>query len=315
MICPICNSKNATILYQLYDDRYGYSGLFNLLKCSDCSHKHIENNFIPSELGNLYSNYYPRSNMKLEDYEPLKYTKGFSSWLNGVSGAAIYVPPKVKILDIGCGFGQSLGYHQSRGCEVFGVEADNNIQRVADKYDFNVKVGLFNPDDYEENFFDYVTMNQVLEHTTNPIEIFQGVSKVLKKNGKLIVTMPNANGWGVKLFGKKWINWHSPYHLQLFSKKSIYIAAQKTNFEIKTIKTITSSEWLLFQWIHIFTYPKESEESIFWKGGKSQKYFAKKVIIKLITLLHKIKVDHLITRFFDALGIGDNYVIILENKK
>jgi hypothetical protein len=100
MICPICKSKNISKKYKLYDDRYAYVGNFNLFRCSDCGHKFLDHQFTPEEIGNLYSNYYPRSEMKIEDYSPIKYKKGFKSWFNGERGRAYtYVPKNVRVLD------------------------------------------------------------------------------------------------------------------------------------------------------------------------------------------------------------------------
>jgi len=316
MNCPICNSTKTELVYQLYDDRYGYEGYFTLLRCTSCNHKFIDHLFTPSELGDLYSNYYPRSNMKVEDYSPLQYEQNFKSWLNGEARSAYtYVPKNVKVLDIGCGFGQSLGYHRNRGCDVYGVEADENIKRVAEKYGFNIKVGLFNPDDYEHDFFDYVTMDQVIEHVTNPLDVLIGINSILKPNGICVLSTPNSSGWGAKLFGKKWINWHTPYHLQHFSKKSIEIVAEQAGFKIESIKTVTSSEWLYYQWIHAVTFPKAGEKSIFWDSNSQKKSLKQKIVLKILSILHKTKLNHILTRFFDLIGIGDNYIIMLKKSK
>ena len=282
MKCNIC-AKEANFKYKLYDDRYGYPNTFSLFQCLSCKHKFIEHEFSSNDLGDLYTNYYPRSEFSIEDYKPLSYKKSFKSWLDGVERSAYtYVPKDVKILDIGCGFGQSLGYHKERGCDVYGVEADSNIEKVVEEYGFNVKVGLFDAANYKDDFFDYVTMDQVLEHTTNPVETMQGISKILKENGKLVISVPNSNGWGAKVFGKKWINWHAPYHLQHFSKKSIDIMAGKANLDVVSLKTITSSEWLHYQWVSLISFPKLGEKSSFWSASKQKKSFGMKVIYKLL---------------------------------
>lgn len=316
MTCPICNSTEIEIFYNLYDDRYGYEGYFNLLKCKLCGHKFIGYNFTSKELINLYSNYYPRSSMKIENYSEINYKKNIKSWFNGEHGRAYaYVPTNVRVLDIGCGFCQSLGYYKNRGCDVYGVEADQNVKKIADKLGFRVKIGLFDPSDYQDQFFDYVTMDQVIEHAANPWELFKGVNRILKKNGLFILSSPNSNGWGAKIFMKKWINWHAPYHLHFFSKESLNLIAKRTGFELESIKTVTSSEWLYYQWAHLFTFPKCGEKSIFWDKGTRKNHIRKKILLVLLSILHKIKINHIITRFFDSLGIGDNYIIVLRKIK
>ena len=314
VLCPICELNSCDKINALYDDRYGYKGIFDLYRCTNCLHKFLDHSFTLKELGDLYSNYYPRSSLSIDDYKPLEYKKSFLNWLNGKRSAYTYVPKNVKVLDIGCGFGESLGYHKERGCDVFGVDADENIKRVAEKYGFNAKVGLFDKSDYSKGFFDFVTMDQVLEHTTNPIKNIQGISEILKKDGVLIVTIPNSNGWGCKIFGNRWINWHAPYHLHHFSKKSIYTLAKKANLEVKIIKTITSSEWLHYQWLSLVVFPKMGQSSAFWSFNIKDINIMMRAVCKVFAIIHRLKINHILTRFFDSIDCGDNYLIVLKNK-
>ena len=193
------------------------------------------------QISELYTNFYPRSSFNIDDYNAQREVKGFSSWFNGDYRAFAAVPREVTILDIGCGFGEALGYHKSRGCDLYGVEADENVKKIAAKFDFNIKIGLFDSKDYNEKFFDYVTMDQVLEHSKSPIELLKNINVILKDEGRVIITLPNSNGWGVRFYGRKWINWHVPYHIQFYSRKSIKTASVKSGFDIEKIKTITRS--------------------------------------------------------------------------
>ncbi len=315
--CNVCNSLSIDPDDIRFDDRYGYSGVFTLMRCQACGHIFLQHDFTPDQLTDLYSNYYPRSNFDLDAYYPHRGKKGLLAWLDGAKSSAFrWVPKNVRVLDVGCGFGESLGYHAARGCEVFGVEADKNIRRVAEKYGFNVHVGLFDPDVYEENFFDYVTLDQVLEHVTDPMLALQGVAKIMKPGGTAVVSFPNANGWGAKLFGRKWINWHTPYHLQFYSEKSLKILADKVGLVIVDDRTITPSAWLHYQWLHLLTCPQPGEPSKFWAGmacGKKRQFpIFKTLLMIFISVIHRLKFNHLITRIFDNLGLGDNRILILK---
>ena len=299
-------------LYNIYDDRFGYPGIFHINKCCECGHNFIFGNIVPEMLTILYTDYYPRSSISLEEYRPYHEISGFKAWFEGSFRSAFrWVPENVRVLDIGCGFGETLGYHQARGCEVYGVEADENIRRVADRFGFNVHVGLFDPDLYDPCFFDYVTMDQVIEHMTDPVETLRGVARVLKPEGMAIISAPNVNGWGARLFGRRWINWHAPYHLQHFSGKSMAIAAEKAGLSIERSETITSSDWLHFQWMHLVTLPKMGQPSPFW-SLKGNQNVSTRLLLRIISLTHATKINHLITRFFDFLGIGDNFLFILR---
>ncbi len=314
MSCILCSRDTTTLYNNLYDDRYGYPGIFQLNKCSNCGHKFLDSNFKPEQLIRLYTDYYPRATFNINQYKQSIEVKGFCSWLNGERSATYtWVPKNVRVLDIGCGLGESLGYHQSRNCDVYGVEADENIRRVAEKFGYKVHIGLFDPDMYQPDFFDYVTMAQVIEHVTDPIATLKGIAKVLKPGCVAILSTPNPNGWGAKVFGRKWINWHAPYHLQHFSLKSMEIAAEKAGLGLEEHISITSSEWLYYQWIHLATYPKMGKPSVFWSIYEDRGLRGK-LILGILSLMHKTKVNHIVTRFFDALGLGDNYIFILRKK-
>ena len=315
MKCPICLSSAALNNLPLYDDRYGYPGNFFLAKCSVCGHKHLKGEFTPEVLAELYTKFYPRSKYVLEQYQPHKEINAFKAWMNGsYSSAFRWIPQNVRILDIGCGFGESLGYHESRNCDVYGVEADENIRRVAEKFGYKVHVGLFDPNLYKPDFFDYITMDQVIEHVTNPIATLRDIARVLKPGGIAILTTPNSNGWGASVFGHRWINWHAPYHLQFFSVQSMQLASEQAGLIVEQVKILTSSEWLLYQWIHLILYPNMGEPSVFW-SFKEERSFKEKLVFKLLAAIHKTKVNHLITRFCDSIGQGDNYVFFLKKRQ
>lgn len=315
MNCPVCGVVKVSKETNLCDDRYGYPGQFALMKCTNCGHTFLNCDMEPSEIGKLYTDYYPRKSFDIANYKPHAEESGFSAWFNGLACSAFrWVPPKVRVLDVGCGFGESLGYHTTRGCEVYGVEADENIRRVVERFGYKVHVGLFDDSVYEPKFFDYVTMDQVIEHVTDPLSTLRGVARILKPGGKAILSTPNANGWGAKVFGRRWINWHTPYHLQFFSKNSMRIAAEQAGFEVTQVKTITNSEWLFYQWIHLVTYPKLGEPSWFWSPQKDGATFPQKLAVKLLSMIHRTRINHLLTRIIDDLSLGDNFVFILTKR-
>jgi SAM-dependent methyltransferase len=314
MQCPICTSHAKLFLENCYDDRFGYPGNFALSKCIKCDHIALDAQFTEAQLTDLYSNYYPRSSFAVENYQPHNENSPFLSWFNGEYRAVSAVPENVRVLDIGCGFAETLGYHKNRGCEAYGVEADENIRKVAERFGFNVQVGVFNETMFQPGFFDFVTMDQVLEHALDPIKTMFTVKNILKDNGKLIITVPNAFGWGAKFYKNKWLHWHCPYHLQFFSKKSLKLAAAKVGFKVNKIKTITSSEWLFYQKIHNTVFPKMGDSSFFFSPKKNWGDAPQFAIESRsqVTTWHKRKLNHLITRFFDFLGFGDNLFIEFE---
>lgn len=295
-----------------YDDRYAYPGTFELRKCPRCDHIFLDEGFSADDLQDLYTNYYPRSSLSVDSFQPPREMSVLRAWLDGAkSGAYRWVLPGATVLDIGCGFCESLAYLTARGCNVFGVEADSNARRVADRYGFNVHIGLFEARLFQPDTFDYVTMSQVIEHTIDPIHTLREIAVVLKPGGVAVLSTPNPSGWGAWLFGKRWINWHAPYHLQFFSKKSILQAAKHSGFEVLSNMTVTSSNWLIHQVAHIVMYPKPKEPSAYWIKN-AHRSPAENIAVRIIAASRFLLIPQLLTRLFDAMSIGDNRVVILK---
>lgn len=311
--CPVCNQQHIYAVMQSYDDRYGYPGQFVLMHCANCDHAFLDCDMTPNQLSELYTNYYPRKTFDLSQFKPLEEKSGWDAWLNGLNSSAFRsVPKNVRVLDVGCGFGQSLAYHTARGCDVYGVEADENIRRVAEKFGYKVHVGLFDDSIYKSDYFDYVTMDQVVEHVSDPLSTLRGVARILKPGGIAVLSTPNARGWGAKCFGRRWINWHAPYHVQFYSRHSMQIAAEQAGLVVDEVKTITNPEWVRYQWAHLLMYPKPGVPSRFWSPNCQEGPALEWRFLRVLEIIHRIKINHLLTRFFDSLGLGDNYVFILK---
>jgi len=310
--CPICKAGDCRSLYSIHDDRYAFSGLFHIKRCERCNHAFISTSSGQTDHLRLYTDYYPRATFDLDAFQPKDFQAGFVAWLNGdASAAGSWVPPKVRVLDIGSGFGETLAYHLNRGCDAYGVEMDENVRAATEKFHFKVHIGPFDPNCYASGFFDWVTMQQVIEHVEDPVETLRGVAQVLRPGGGAVLSTPNANGWGARVFGRRWINWHVPYHCHFFSGESMQLVAQEAGLQVEKVRTITSSEWLRYQWAHLVTFPAEGELSPFW-SPYGRRSLPVKISQNLLEVFHYVRINHMITRLFDSLGVGDNYLFLLK---
>lgn len=312
--CLICDGA-VELIDELYDDRYSYPTEYDLLECSQCKHKFLEHRFDDDDIGDLYTNFYPRSSYNENDLVMPKIDKNaILDWWGGLKSSAYrWVPAGVRVLDIGCGFGRSLRYHKARGCTAYGVEADKNVAAVAKQLDLDITIGVFDPSSFPSESFDFVTLDQVLEHVIDPKITLEGVSRVLSPTGKVIITVPNSNGCGARFFGKKWVHWHAPYHLQHYSVSSMSALAALTGFKVEKIHTITNSSWMDYQWRHWLWYPSQGEKSVFWSnhGSNDLSWFVQ-VMIFVVRVARFSGLNSLLTRVIDLVGKGDNHVFILS---
>ncbi len=264
------------------------------------------------QLSDLYTNYYPRSTFDVERWAPPIDRSRLHSWWRGLKSSAYrWVPRNVRVLDIGCGFGESLGYHRSRGCDAHGVEADRNIVRVAERHELNVSVGLFNPSNYDRSSFDVVTMDQVLEHLSDPLAVLRGINSILKPGGFLIISTPNVSGWGAYVFGRRWVHWHAPYHQQFFTSRSMSQAAKAAGFVLISRTTVTSSSWINYQWQHLVGFPAPGNRSAVW-SPKQRPTLKQRICLRVLLWIDRLGINALLTRVFDWLALGDNTIFVLH---
>jgi len=102
---------------------------------------------------------------------------------------------KGRFLDCGCGSG---GYVETLvgafGCDAYGVEFDHGKVTAAHKHDIlrdRVSQGNIEALNHESNTWDYVMLNEVLEHVPNDRKAVAEVYRVLKPGGLLLVFSPN----------------------------------------------------------------------------------------------------------------------------
>ena len=106
----------------------------------------------------------------------------------------------IKVLEIGCGAGATLSKIQYLypNATVKGVELSESVSKMAGTYLDVIQGNIENMQmDYEEEYFDYIIFGDVLEHLTDPLATICKVRKYLKKDGKIIASIPNLLNYTV----------------------------------------------------------------------------------------------------------------------
>jgi SAM-dependent methyltransferase len=86
----------------------------------------------------------------------------------------------------------------------------------------------------DDNTYDAVVLTQVLEHVPDPEAILSEIYRVLKPDGKLLLSVP-LNG---PLHGEPW-------HYFQFTHYGLNQLAQKTRFHITEIEKVGGAFWLI----------------------------------------------------------------------
>ena len=142
------------------------------------------------------------------------------------------------VLDLGSGDSSFLKACKKRNINV------NDLDKSKDAINFEVdKIN------YEDNFFDFVCLNSVIEHIREPKLLLNEIYRILKKNGKLLIISPNCS-YALQKF------YHDPTHMHPY-----------TDISIKKILT-------LYNFKQINVKPFLVKKSVFWWKIKFPFFFA-----------------------------------------
>jgi SAM-dependent methyltransferase len=103
--------------------------------------------------------------------------------------------PNKKVLDIGCAYGFILERFPTN-YEKYGVDVSEYAIEIAKKRLSGANLQVWNAEDplpFEDNFFDYITCNDILEHLERPARALENIFHALKPGGILYINSPNLN--------------------------------------------------------------------------------------------------------------------------
>jgi 2-polyprenyl-3-methyl-5-hydroxy-6-metoxy-1,4-benzoquinol methylase len=151
---------------------------------------------------------------------------------------------ELKVLEIGAAYGETLSYLKQTGLakEVIGVDLFKDEQhperyKPVDEFIFgdilNIDMSKY------DNYFDLILLPDVLEHILDPLPVLEKVKKMIKKDGELVISIPNIRHYSafVKIFVKGNFEYQDSgifdfTHLRFYCKSDMTKLIQKAGFTI-----------------------------------------------------------------------------------
>lgn len=160
------------------------------------------------------------------------------------------------ILDFGCGDGTFASFLFKK--IDYGIDIDNEALAIASKYNIYKELLSINNSliPIKSGTISSVISNSVLEHCTDLDKILAEISRVLKKNGHFIFTVPTATfkAHMKKYFGNKICTYVNQkwFHRNLYDENKWENLLNEHNFSIISLKHYQPDWFTLYYWIYRF---------------------------------------------------------------
>lgn len=251
--CPVCadNSEKtfkckATLIY---------NSIFDLIECPEC--QAIFFNPLPTiaQLNKFYAGSYYNFNKSHEEGKGMFFAKHYLK----------KIKPSGNFLDVGCATGFFInGIKKHSNWDVYGTDFSADAVKFAkDKLNLNVRSGDLINAGFLHDFFDYIHVNNVIEHVLDPLSLFKECRRIIKSDGILMLSVPNGFNDSLPLIdfynSEKVPARSKDGHIFFFSDRTLAEILKETGFEIKKKKFYSIKRGLR----NIGLLPKKKD----WKTG------------------------------------------------
>lgn len=261
--CPVCRSQNSKTIYScdflepgiknfLQDYYAGGKGIeFQYLKnakyvldeCNDCGLIYQQEVPDDSLLLKLYEQWIdPQEN--LEHHKRTDDLNYYSEYAHEIMRIIAYfnkIPSSLKFLDFGMGWGKWALMAKAFGCDTYGTD----LSVIKMKHAQNCGIKVMSYSEISTYQFDFINVDQVLEHTREPLETLSYLKKSLKADGLMKVCVPDGydikrrlkiGEWKAPRWTRNSLNPVGPLeHINCFNHNSLIMLSTMAGLEIATI--------------------------------------------------------------------------------
>jgi len=210
-VCPVCRSASRSILFSAKHDDPGfldfikleryygksfYDGYnngplqnlhFEVAECNSCHFVYLTEVLSDMGMGLLYNEWLDKEMLK--DYYKNMPKGGFQETVLKIIKKHYRKKKEVNLMDFGAGYGNfcSMAVKTGFNTYAFDLSADKNDHMN------NMGVKIINNLDKFNNYFDFIWVNQVFEHVSDPLGILKDLQKSLTDDGLVYVAVPDCS--------------------------------------------------------------------------------------------------------------------------
>lgn len=253
--CDLCGKNSTDLIYKVevnesnprfyryarnVPDKNKFTGVYNIVKCTNCELVYTNPRFSTDELetiysseniiGGVYRNFGYLFDTKAPDliratekgvtFNPKVYQWKFDI----IQQYTDKQPNKIKLLDIGCGDGRFVYDALQRGYQARGIDlSPDRVKQGMERYQFEQEtLRCMNVDEFSgHEKFDVVVMWDVIEHVESPSAVLENLKQIAHKDTVFFILTMSMDSITYKLFKKDWYYINPTQHLHYFTHKTM----------------------------------------------------------------------------------------------
>lgn len=173
----------------------------------------------------------------------VQHHKGYYNvWRWEHQNALDIIKPKDNVLEIGCGIGNFLLKAKEKQALTTGLDLNPDASIIGQKRGLNIfNETIFQHSISNKNTYDVICAFQLFEHVNDVNEFLTATVDCLKKNGTLIIGVPNNDSYFFKNDPYHTLNL-PPHHMLLWNPTSLAYIAKLFDLEILSLKVEPTSK-------------------------------------------------------------------------
>jgi 2-polyprenyl-3-methyl-5-hydroxy-6-metoxy-1,4-benzoquinol methylase len=237
--CNLCGAKDAALLYPSTlknttpnaDDFRCTSAAYGIhppiVRCRRCNLVYANPRWEAALVEESYSVVQDQTYVEEREGRVLTFSRNLQP-LEDLVGAD---QPSRRLLDVGCHIGVMVELAQARGWDAWGVEPSTWASAQARARGLNVVTGTLTDAAIPENYFNVVTMWDVIEHLTDPAAEIRNAHRVVKPGGIFAIHTIDIESAFARVMGKRW-PWLMEMHLYYFSPRTLGKMLEQAGFQV-----------------------------------------------------------------------------------